>query len=320
MLIIEDVKTKWSSLNIAHYKSLGYRYTKRGDTLLVKSSDLMKSSQMKVNVKCDYCGDIVIKVFMDYNRSKLKGNGDDCCKKCAILKNKETLLSKYGYDNLNQALDLAKIVGDKRRTDESLVLDEFARQNLIIIDFKYVNCNTPIKFICPKHKDYGIQTTHYKGMSKSSNSCRMCQGEAMSLDNHPGWKGGISSLEAFFKRKISKWKNDSINNCNGKCVITGKPSKLVHHLYGFSNILKETMEDLNMDIKFSIHKYSVEDLELIQLKLLENHYKYPLGVCLSLDVHLLFHHHYKYGGNTPEQFDEFKQRCSNGEFKEALSA
>ena len=42
------------------------------------------------------------------------------------------------------------------------------------------------------------------------------------------------------------------------------------------------------------------------------------GITISEEIHKLFHKTYGYKNNTKEQFEEFKQRYINKEFKEAI--
>jgi hypothetical protein len=120
------------------------------------------------------------------------------------------------------------------------------------------------------------------------------------------------------RRKLTQWKNDSLLNSDYKCVITGGNFDDIHHLYGFDLILQSVIIETSLDIRSEISNYSENELILLENKCLEIHYRYPLGVCLREDVHKLFHDLYGYGNNTPEQFEEFKQRYWNGEFKEVI--
>lgn len=136
----------------------------------------------------------------------------------------------------------------------------------------------------------------------------------MDRNQHPAWRGGITPvamhLRSFIKR--SQWQIDSFVENNSRCVISGKPNthkeKLhIHHLHAFSDIVRETMKDLNLDFREQIGLYSDEELDAIEEKCLELHYKYGLGVPLIETIHNEFHVIYGRGGNTPEQFEEFKR-------------
>jgi len=52
-------------------------------------------------------------------------------------------------------------------------------------------------------------------------------------------------------------------------------------------------------------------LEIFQ----EVHSKYPLGVCVRKDIHVLFHRIYGSGGNTPEQWESFVKDYKQGKYK-----
>lgn len=47
--------------------------------------------------------------------------------------------------------------------------------------------------------------------------------------------------------------------------------------------------------------------------------KYPLGVCLTKDVHMLFHNKYGYGNNTEIQWNEFVTDFKNGKYDKELN-
>jgi len=142
-----------------------------------------------------------------------------------------------------------------------------------------------------------------------------------SKENSPKWKGGISTIQEYLRKRIENWKIDSLAFNNYKCNLTGRKDNLIiHHVYSFSNIVFETLNELKIDIYDSINKYTEEQLKLIVNKCLELHYKYGFGVCLTKNIHDLFHKLYRKGSNTPEQFEEFTQRYYKGEFNNLLFA
>lgn len=112
------------------------------------------------------------------------------------------------------------------------------------------------------------------------------------------------SLGKFLRGNIYNWKLESMKQCSYQCVITGSKDFEIHHLYSFHSILDEFIDKYNIPIKSNINDYDKDELSEIVKKFNIYHSRYPLGVCLSKDLHILFH--YKYGkNNTPEQFQEF---------------
>lgn len=101
------------------------------------------------------------------------------------------------------------------------------------------------------------------------------------------------------------WRQDSMRACGYKCVLTGERFTDIHHLYGVSLIMDELCEELGIDLTFDINSASEDYKELILDTFHRIQAKYPLGVCLTKEVHMAFHSKYGYGDNTPEQFEEF---------------
>lgn len=145
--------------------------------------------------------------------------------------------------------------------------------------------------------------------------CELCVRESRRGEGHHNWKGGISSIHEYLRKRLIKWKNDSMKYSNFKCILTGDNFDVIHHQYGFDLILQQALNETKLELKENISNYSDSELKNLENKCLEIHYRYPLGVCLRADVHNLFHELYGRGSNTPEQFEEFKIRWDNGEFK-----
>lgn len=118
-------------------------------------------------------------------------------------------------------------------------------------------------------------------------------------------KSSYIDLSEYVRRNNSEWKKESMQNCNYKCVLTGKHFDDIHHIYGLNLILSETLELLNINIKENIEDYSEKELKSILETFRETQSKYPLGVCLTKRIHQQFHNTYGYGNNTKEQWDEF---------------
>ena len=79
-----------------------------------------------------------------------------------------------------------------------------------------------------------------------------------------------------------------------------------------------TFKITNIEIKKTIEEYTSEELEKLEKICLMLHYFFGPGVCLTEEEHKLFHSLYGKHDNTKEQFEEFKHRYHNGEFKEVI--
>lgn len=122
---------------------------------------------------------------------------------------------------------------------------------------------------------------------------------------HPITPATYNYLSEFIRKRNKKWKLQSARNCSFKCVITGKRFQHIHHLYGMNMILNETLEDLKFTPNVTIKELSDKDLNTILSHFYDVQSKYPLGICLTKEIHKQFHDEYGYGDNTPEQFQEF---------------
>jgi hypothetical protein len=126
---------------------------------------------------------------------------------------------------------------------------------------------------------------------------------------------GYYTIINYLRMNITEWKKKSMAYCNYKCVLSGNPFDDIHHKYSFNLILKETLDTIDIDDRESIDDYTDEELTNILNTFRSVQDSYPLGVCLSRDVHKLFHKIYGYGDNTIEQWDEFEQNYKNGLYK-----
>lgn len=211
-------------------------------------------------------------------------------------------------------------ISEQTRHDLDYVSTLFKTKSYELLNVEdYKNNISELKYICDKHVEVGVQTTNLANVS-SATTCRKCKYESISKENHYLWKGGVSPLHNHLRDKINVWKRDSLIAHDFKCVVTSINSKdlVVHHTYNFAKILDETLADLSLDYRESISKYTYEELNSIEKVLLEKHYTYGLGVPVLSEIHNLFHQLYGKADNTIEQFEEFKDRYINGEFKEVV--
>jgi len=115
MLISNQIEVKWHGSNKEHYTDKNYKFTKMNDIFTVNFSDLMKSGQQRVILKCDYqkdgCRDIYDIRVSDYYKNNIDATiHKDCCKNPACMKEKrkESIQSTYGYDNVNKIPEVQK--------------------------------------------------------------------------------------------------------------------------------------------------------------------------------------------------------------------
>ena len=137
-----------------------------------------------------------------------------------------------------------------------------------------------------------------------------------------GYKGGISTISIYLRTLdvVVKWRNNCQYEANYICELSGKKSVFlnVHHLVAFSTIVIEAHNLHNIEIKPQVKDYTQEELRLLEEYVGSWHKDNSNAVVLSEDVHKLFHSLYGKHENTPEQFEEFRERYLAGEFKEVL--
>ena len=98
-----------------------------------------------------------------------------------------------------------------------------------------------------------------------------------------------------------------MENCHFKCVITGSKSFNIHHIYSFSCIFNEVIEENNFIIKDNFCDYTPQELSFILDKFIIKQNEYPLGVCLDKELHKLFHKEYGKCVGV-EQWNLFKEK------------
>lgn len=135
MLLTKTALVKWNNKNRKYYESLGYVFTKNGDSFEVLVEHLTPSSKAEVEVLCDFCKETVVKKkFQIYKRQHHLKYGD-CCIKCQPIKNKLCCLDKYGVDNgskTQEAIDKIKNTSLEKYGVDNPSKSEQARQKISI--------------------------------------------------------------------------------------------------------------------------------------------------------------------------------------------
>jgi DNA-directed RNA polymerase subunit M/transcription elongation factor TFIIS len=260
----------------------------------------------KVVYSCDYCGKETEVSFRGYYQ-RHKGNlkEEDYCTKC-----------KHEMPKENRRIKRFNMYKDTLESNDFIVISKQDELRVLRTE--------KIKVICLNHKELGVQlisggTVEQGYYTSKPFGCRQCKSEKISIaskeynrgENNRNWYGGITELNKHLRRLITPWVVDSMKQCNFKCTLSGDKDWQVHHLKGFSIIVKQTLDELKLPIKPNIGDYTQQEMNDIDTKCLQLHYEL-LGVCLDKTLHALFHSHYGFGDNTIEQFNEFKIRYQSG--------
>lgn len=122
------------------------------------------------------------------------------------------------------------------------------------------------------------------------------------------------TLERYLRGQIGSWKKESMEKCNFQCVLTGSKDFAIHHLYSFVYIVRQFTSEANIDINKKISDYSDDELYILTQNFIDFHNRFPLGVCVDKELHILFHHLYGKNINTPEQWNMFAEDYKKGKY------
>jgi hypothetical protein len=200
-----------------------------------------------------------------------------------------------------------KINDERKRNTFVKIKLAFDKKGLILKTTveEYLGAHSPLEYYCPKHLNE-IQITTWGSFRNYKDQCLFCRYCSNIKLANERRQGALKQLSHYLRDYIITWRKDSMVSSRFKCVITGGKFDVVHHLHSYNQILKETLGELNIPLYDDYSAYTFDELNLIKERLLRNHYKYPLGVCLREDIHKEYHSIYGHN-NTPEQFEEFKQ-------------
>ena len=283
----QSIHTKMSSLNISMES---YYWTAEEEQLLIQNYETMyghidelvslfneKYSYKAITSKAKKLGLKTRELWSDEELSILKENYSivylDELLKLLPKRNRRSIIAKASEYHLISKLKLDS---------------QFSEQD---IDYIYNNFNSMTdKEIANKlnREPHAISDfRHYRGLIKTYE------------------KSSYDDIADFIRRNNSDWKKNSMVDCGYKCVLSGERFDEIHHLYGFNLILEETFETMQINIKSDINDYTHDEMMDILKCFREIQSKYPLGVCLTKEIHNLFHSQYGYGNNTIEQWNEF---------------
>lgn len=125
-------------------------------------------------------------------------------------------------------------------------------------------------------------------------------------------------LNKYLRGQIGVWKSNSMQNCNYKCILTGSKNFVIHHLYSFSSIMNEVVEENNFQLRDKLCEYTIDELRFITEKIIKKHNQYPLGICVEQNLHKLFHR--EYGQITkPEMWNDFVKNYKQGKYTNKIN-
>jgi len=257
-----------------------------------KGYDLISEIYTNANTKLDYlCTHCNTEQSIRYNDLQ-RGHG---CMKCG---------------SLNAGEKMAFSIEDVTRS--------FADKGYTLLETIYKSATTPMRYVCNTH---GEQTITYRSIL-DGHGCSACFYESNRGEGNPRWLGGLKELRDYLRSNTTEWKKKSMEYARYQCELTGINSRdmQVHHRYPFSNIVYNTMKQLNLPTYQTIGEYTDDELSILTKTFIANHDSYGYGSVLSRSIHMLFHQLYGNINNTPEQFQEFTHRYNQGEFQALLTA
>lgn len=252
--------------------------------------------------------------------------------------NKEDMLKLLPFHSwgsiVTKASDLGIKQAEKWTADDIELLHDACEQGLStkciveLFDWKFSTCVIDCKIsklrflrrVPWTESEMNIIKENYEAISINA-LCKMLPGRTRetikTYANRLGliskdWSDRMSSIASyrdlchFIRSNNYAWKQASMQACNYQCVVTKERFDDIHHLVGFNQLFEQMLSE-NPDVRLcdSIQDYSLDELEYILSCFLDVQSRYPLGVCLTKDIHTQFHSSYGFGNNTEAQFLEF---------------
>lgn len=123
-------------------------------------------------------------------------------------------------------------------------------------------------------------------------------------------------LSKFLRKNTRQWKESIKLQYNSTCCLSGSKNIHVHHYVSVNIIVKNILEELGLEYCDDFSMFTNEQLNIILSRFKEEQDKNG-GVCISNELHILFHKLYGFK-NTKEQFEQFVSDYKSGAYNELL--
>jgi len=134
MLISKTAMIRWNGFTRKWYEEKGYKWTKVNELFECKIEDVQINSTVKVEAKCDYCGEIFYPEYRRLLNARELINKDCCSNRlCMGLKSKEVNLQIYGVEYYTQLESFRERSRKMQQTPFEKVLQDFKDKNLILL-------------------------------------------------------------------------------------------------------------------------------------------------------------------------------------------
>ena len=249
MLISKEVKMRWNSKNKRFYEDKGYTYTKMRDEFYVRVEDLKEGSNVKIQVKCDYCGNIYEVQYYSWKKLKEKDNNSDCCSnpECTGEKSLESLEIKYG-DNFEDFRNRQKEKREQTNLEKYGYVNPFQNE-LIKSKIRETNIEkygVPVVTQNPEIREKGTQTCLEK-YGVPNYGAIYSQSHKGNLS--PRWKGEerITERTERYDPVYKDWRKSVFERDYYTCQCCGAKSQNgqgsvfleAHHLNNFKDYIEE---------------------------------------------------------------------------------
>ena len=286
MLLSKTVIINWNPKIKKHYVELGYEYTKMGDPFEVRVEDLTHSSNVYVDIECDYCHRKYKTQWGVYLKLKNKLISKDCCNnpECTGKKAQETLLAKYNVSNCREIPGInEKIVatnleryGVENPFASKEIMNKTKETNLKKYGAEWYMQTNEAK---ERYRKTCLERYGVPNYSYTEDFIKMMSGE-----NSPVWKGDNVKIPRERYRECADYRNwrEAVFNrdcytcqCCGARNGDGKYIYLeAHHINNWASCKDK--------------RYDVDN-----------------GITLCKDCHTSFHSIYGKKNNNEEQINEF---------------
>lgn len=282
MLNTKNITVKWNPKTKKYYESLGYKYTKMGNPLVIDVNHLRDGSNERVECICDYCGRKYTVAWYSYISLKKKQNNKDCCSNphCIGLKSKESMEILYGVSNCREIDSINEKIKKTNLSKygcENPFSNEDIKNKIVESNIDKYGVKSPMQNVDVKKKavdtcikKYGV--SNYGAIYSSTH-----KGELS-----PTWKGGVSHhREERATFEYRNWRKSVFSRDKYTCQCCDDKSSKGHAV--------------------ELHAHHIENWK----DNLDKRYDIDNGITLCDKCHYLFHSLYGKVNNSKEQLDSF---------------